>query len=288
VARVLLATCAELPQGDEDAPLLEAALASAGIEWAWAVWDDQAVDWAEAELVVVRSTWDYAERRAEFCAWAASVPHLANPAPVLEWNTDKRYLADLEEAGIPVVPTRFLTSAEDLELPDAPRVVVKPSVGAGSKGAGLFDVDDVAAVRAHCEGLLGTGVAVMVQPYLEAVDAVGETDVVVIDGTPSHVVRKGAMLRGAPWDESGLFLAERISPSTPTRAELDLATQAIEAAHARLCLEPALLYGRVDLLESPSGPVVLELELTEPSLFLGHGPAAASALCEAIERRLRD
>jgi glutathione synthase/RimK-type ligase-like ATP-grasp enzyme len=286
MAQVLLATCAALPMGDEDAPLLDAALAAAGIDAAWACWDDPEIDWSSADLVVVRSTWDYIDRRAEFCSWAASVPSLLNPAAVLEWNTDKRYLADLERVGIPVTPTSFLTRIDELELPDAPRVVIKPSVGAGSKGAALFGIDDLAAITAHVETLLAHGHCVMVQPYLETVDTQGETDVVVIEGHPIHAVRKGAMLHGLDWDPSGLFIAEQISPRQASPAQMGLAAGAIEAASAHLGLSEALLYGRVDLIETDAGPVILELELTEPSLFLSHSPTAAESLARAIERRL--
>src|SRR5205823_14548407 len=74
-----------------------------------AVWDDPAVDWSAFALVVLRSPWDYTERRDAFVAWVESLgERVLNPPDVVRWNTDKRYLADLDAAGLPVVPTTFL------------------------------------------------------------------------------------------------------------------------------------------------------------------------------------
>ena len=118
--RVALATCHFKPTLDDDGPALLAALAAAGVDASVEVWDDTHVDWSSYDLVVVRSTWDYIERREEFLAWAVTVPRLANPAGVLAWNTDKRYLADLPDAGVPVVPTVFVSPGEPFVPPGYP------------------------------------------------------------------------------------------------------------------------------------------------------------------------
>ncbi|MGH3495297.1 MAG: hypothetical protein ACRDQ1_18980, partial [Sciscionella sp.] len=104
---VILATCAALPDGDEDGGVLLDALDRAGVAAAWQVWDDRSVDWAST-LVVVRSTWDYTVRAGEFLNWTRMVPRLANPADIIGWSADKVYLADLAAAGVPIVPTTFL------------------------------------------------------------------------------------------------------------------------------------------------------------------------------------
>ena len=148
---VLLATCAEFPDGDEDDARLQAALRDRGLDTRWAVWDDPAVPWADAGLVVIRATWDYARRHDEFLAWAGGVPRLRNPADVVRWSTDKRYLADLAAAGVPTVPTRFVAPGENGDLP-AGEVVVKPGVSAGSRDTARHPADqagaEVAAVDA--------------------------------------------------------------------------------------------------------------------------------------------
>jgi glutathione synthase/RimK-type ligase-like ATP-grasp enzyme len=294
VSRVFLATCADLPEGDEDedAPQLVAACARAGLDVQWAVWDDPAVDWSEADLVVIRTTWDYTQRREEFLAWAAGLARVANPLPVLEWNSDKTYLRELATAGVPVVATQWAGPGDDVDLPSGTDFVIKPAVGAGSMGAGRFAADDPdtpQAARRHIRSLHDLGRTVMVQPYLHEVDEFGETALVFIGGAYSHAIRKASMLpkpvvyRVGEGASRELFVSERIVAREPGPAERALAEQVL----ANVPGPPELLYARVDLLPSPDGPVLIELELTEPSLFLRHRPGAADRLARAISRRVR-
>jgi hypothetical protein len=287
VSRVLLATCAALPDGDVDDAALLAALRGRGVDARFAVWDDPAVDWA-AGLTVLRSTWDYTLRRAEFLDWMDTVPALLNPAPVVLWNSDKVYLHELEAAGIPVTPTTAVPPGGSPQFPDAGEFVVKPSVGAGSRGAGRFSADSSHAAAEHAAALHAVGRTVLVQPYLEGVDEAGETALIYVDGRFSHAIRKGPMLaRGAVYDvreSSGLYLEENISARDPGAAELRVGAAAVTELTRRF--GAPLLYTRVDLLPGPDGPVVVELELVEPSLFLGYADGAAERLAAAIAARL--
>jgi hypothetical protein len=289
---VALATCAEMPSGDEDSRLLDPALRIDGFDVSWQVWNDPATDWSRFDLVIVRSTWDYAVDRGAFIDWARSVPRLANPAAVLAWNTDKTYLRDLADAGIDVVPTAWIEPGQAVELPGG-EFVVKPSVGASSNGAGRFDsaaAGQLDAARAHAGMLHDAGRTVMVQPYLADVDTAGETALVYVDGKFSHAVRKGAMLpQSAAYElasglSTSLSLIERITPRAPDAAELRLGGQVLDLIRARFGED--LLYTRIDLLPTPDGPVLIELELTEPSLFLEHAAAAAGQLAAAVANRL--
>jgi glutathione synthase/RimK-type ligase-like ATP-grasp enzyme len=285
VTDVLLATCAELPDGDEDGPALSAALTALGIRSAWCSWDDPAIDWARAP-VVIRSTWDYSARRESFLSWAAEVPVLYNPSVVVGWNSDKTYLRDLARAGVPVVPSAWAAPGEDLDLPDAAEFVVKPSVGAGSRGAGRFRSDERAQARSHVAVLHAEGRTVMAQPYLADVDEAGETALIYVDGVYSHAIRKGPMLDpGAvhALADDGLYVQENISARDPEPAELAVGAASIGLLRERY---GELLYARVDLLPSPDGPVVVELEVTEPSLFLGYSDGAAKRFAAAIAERV--
>jgi len=288
VARVALATCAAFPVADEDQPLLVSALAELGIDAVPAVWDqgESAID--EAELVIVRSTWDYTERLGAFLDWVASLPAVANPMEAIRWSSDKRYLDDLGAQGIPVISTSYPSGAEDLVLPDAERVVVKPSVGAGSIGAERFEVADRGAILRHVDLLSARGRQAMVQPYLEAVDVAGETAVISIDDRPAHAVAKAALLDRRELDRSGLFLTESITARAASASELAVAAAALEVAHLITGVRAPFLYSRVDLLPGPDGPVVVELELIEPSLFLTHAPSTARLLAAAVAARLGD
>jgi glutathione synthase/RimK-type ligase-like ATP-grasp enzyme len=269
--RVALATCAKIPAGDDDAPALTEALADREIEAVSAVWDDREVDWDGFDLVVVRSTWDYPGRRDEFLAWAESVPRVLNSPEVLRWNTDKRYLATL---GPQTIPTNYLEPGGPFIVPGF-SFVLKPSVGAGSIGAARYDAGDERA-REHVAGLHAAGKTVMVQPYVEAVDHEDELALHYIAGEFSHAVRKAALLPRGGEPGEGLFVEERISAARPSETELELAERTLDAVpFAR----HELLYGRVDLLP---GPVVLEVELTEPSLYLGYAEGAAARVAAAI------
>jgi glutathione synthase/RimK-type ligase-like ATP-grasp enzyme len=247
------------------------ALAALGVDALPAVWDDDTVTWAGFDLVVVRSTWDYPGRRDQFLAWAESVPRVLNSPAVLRWNTDKRYLAAL---GTETVPTVFLGPGDPFVPPEAP-FVIKPSVGAGSIGAARYDGGDARA-RDHVVRLHADGKTVMVQPFLDAVDHAGEVALHYIGGAFSHAVRKAAMLPRGGDPGEGLFVEERISAAEPSADELELAERALDAVPFE---REELLYARVDLLP---GPVVLEVELTEPSLYLGYSDGAAERFADAV------
>ena len=291
-SRVAFVSCADLPDLDPDDRLAVAALAARGVTVEPAVWDDPAIDWAGYDLAVLRSPWDYPGRHAEFVAWTATVPRLANPADVVAWNTDKRYLSDLAAAGIPIVPTTWVPPGHGWEPPPAGEYVIKPTISAGSRDTGRYDLADPAqrALAAqHVERLTGGGRTAMVQPYLVAVDTAGETAVLCTPGPDgrlgySHAIRKGPMLDGPDPGEAGLYRAEDIMARTPSAAERELAERVLAAVPGG---PDRLLYARVDLIPGPGGePVLIELELTEPSLFLAYADGAAERFADAVVARL--
>jgi len=272
--RVGLATCAEVPDLDEDGPALVAALAARGVEGVPAVWDAE-VDWDRFELVVVRSAWDYAERRDEFLAWAERLPRVLNPLPVLRWSTDKRYLGELETAGVPVVPTLFLEPGEAFEAP-AGRFVVKPVFSAGGRASARYEPEEGAAAAAHVQTLHADGRAAMVQPHVDGVERAGEIALVYLGGRYSHAVRKRVALRRGSPNAPELYLEEAIEAAQPSATDLRVAEAALAAAPFG-----DLLYARVDLVHDPE-PLVLELELAEPSLYLLYGEGSAERFAAVI------
>jgi hypothetical protein len=288
MSAVLLATCAELPDGDEDGALLLDALDACGVAARWAVWTDPDLDWA-AGLAVLRSTWDYTADRDAFLRWVDRLPRVANDAAVVRWNTDKIYLGDLAAAGVPTVPTSLAPPGIAASFPDEVEFVIKPSVGAGSRGVGRFTADRVGAAERHVAQLHAAGRTALVQPYLDAVNAAGETALIYIDGAFSHAIRKDSMLpEGVAHPVQGweLYIEEQITTRTPDAAELAVGEAALKVIRERFGTDQ--LYTRVDLLPSPDGPVVVELELTEPSLFLQYGSGdadPAATFATAISRR---
>ena len=275
--RVGLATSAGFPGLHVDERLVLEPLARLGVDAEAVRWDDEVVDWAAYDLVVVRSTWDYTLRHEDFLAWAASVPRLANPAAVLAWNTDKRYLAELTAAGVPVVPTAFVAPGEAYEVPGHEHVV-KPTVSAGARDTRRFAAGEDST--GHARGLLEAGRTVMVQPYQQAVDAAGETALLFFLGEHSHAARKAPVLvptLSNPHDVE-------IAPREASPAELEVA----RAALAAVPHDGPLLYARVDVVPGPDGaPLLMELEVTEPSLFLTQSPGAADRFAAAVARAVR-
>ena len=267
--RVALATCAGIPDLEPDDRLLLAALAAHGIDGVPAVWDDDKVDWT-------RSISSYSALRGtmrsggdEFLAWTRSLRRVLNSAPLVEWNTDKRYLFDLEVGGVPMRPTRFVSPGETLE-PSAEPFVLKPSVSAGGRTSAWFGPDEAEAARALVARIHADGRSAMVQPFLGDAE---EKALVYIDGRYSHSLRRRVPLPAAG-ERSIFYLDEELAPA-------DASTEERRTAEAALaCVPGDALYARVDLL----GGSVLELELTEPSLYFAFGDGSAERLAASISR----
>ncbi|GLY42028.1 ATP-grasp domain-containing protein [Amycolatopsis sp. NBRC 101858] len=280
----ILVGCAELPSGDGDDDALVPALSSLGFSVSWAAWDSSA-DFESADAVILRATWDYAARRSEFLAWCESVPALYNPFGVVRWNTDKSYLLELLDAGVAVVPTVLAAPGETARFPSSD-FVVKPSVGAGSRGAARFAAG--ADASAHVAALHADGHTALIQPYQSSVDTSGELALVYLGGFYSHAFSKAAML-GSTMDSSGLYLSEKLEPASPPADAVALAEDVLDAASALLgILRAELLYARVDVVRGADGkPLLLELELTEPSLgFRQTDEAAALRFASAVRQQL--
>ena len=254
-------------------------------------WDDQRADWAAYDLVVIRSPWDYPARRDEFVAWAARVPRLLNPADIIAWNTDKHYLRELAAAGIPVTPTDFIepppASGSGWSVPESGEWVVKPAISAGSRDTQRYARSQEFAASNHIARLLEQARSVMLQPYLASVDSNGETALVYFDGQFSHAIRKGPLLRPDEGATEALFAAEAVSARVPGDDERAVASAVLGAMARLLGLSGPLPYARVDLILDAAGkPCLLELELTEPSLFFSHAPGSADDFANRLAKRL--
>ena len=284
---VALVTAAVARELDWDLPPLVEALTARGVPHELVDWHDADVEWERFDLIVVRSVWDYTRRRDAFVSWCARAERAApllNSAEVLAWSSDKRYLVDLARAGVPTVPTVVAAPGEEMAWPDADDIIVKPSVSAGSLDVARHARADLAAADAHVARLHAEGRAALAQPYLAAIEAErAETELIFVDGRFTHAVRKGPMLIGDRATVGGLYLEEDITPAEATAAEHRVARAALAAVPGG---PDGLLYARVDLVPGEDGPVVLELELLEPSLHFAQSPGAQGILAEAIARRL--
>ena len=286
---------------DLDRPLHDAALAERSIELHHVPWDDPSAEWEAFDLVVIRSPWDYPDRFDEFSPWldsVASLPNLHNPAGLIRWNLDKRYLADLAAGGVAVVPTDYAQTVDEVDGAlaalvgaGADEVVIKPSVSAGSRLTGRFPVGSAAA-RTLAAEIIDAGKTVMVSPCVPSVAEVGERALVAFDGSPSHALVKGPILAAGGGLIGGEY-REDIRLTTASDDELAIAAHALDAIGERAAERGWLpageppRYARLDLVAMPDGTsALLEAELFEPTFFLPYAPGAVDRFADALVRRL--
>jgi glutathione synthase/RimK-type ligase-like ATP-grasp enzyme len=277
---VRLVTTAHLPVPDGDTPRLAAALTQRGLTVDVADWNYEGVDWSTAALTVVRSPWDYVDHLDAFLAWAArvdAVSALWNPLALLEWNTHKAYLLDVRERGAPIVPTVVLLggSAASLDgICDAQgwnAVVVKPAVASGARGARRSEVGDLDA-QAHLDALLAEG-DVLVQQFVPTIAEEGEWSVVLVNGQIAHALRKRPAAGDYRVQEEWGGTAELVTPSDSLA---DLATRVYAV------LPTPALYARIDIVSIAGRWHLMEIEVTEPYLWLELAPNTTELLADAI------
>lgn len=271
--KLRIATCKTLPEVDVDEAPLSRALAAAGIEASLVAWDDPAADWDAPVPTLIRSTWNYALDVVAYLTWidrASRSARVLNPPDIVRGNVYKRYLLELAARGVPVVPTQLARAGDPIAI-DAGRVVIKPEVGAGSLDTRVFERGDPDA-GVHLARITARGAA-LVQPYVASVDDYGERSLVWIDGELTHAIRKSPRFSGD---------SERVDGPFPIADdERDVALAALAPYRERI------LYGRVDMARSDRGqPMLMELELVEPSLFFPRCPAALDRFVAALVREL--
>lgn len=274
--RIALITETELPEPDFDERPLVEAFEAQGHEAVPVAWGTRTL--LDFDGALLRSTWRYFERPEEFRVWlerASSETVLMNSAPLVLWNMHKRYLVELASRGVATVPTEIV--AQGTMAPERAALdgdcVVKPAISCGSWRTRRFH-GDPAAARAFVVELARDG-DVLVQPYVSDVDARGERSLVVIGGRITHAMRKAPRFAGEPEAVSGPH------PIEPDEAAL--ASAALDA------LPVAPLYARVDMARGPSGaPLLMELELIEPSLFFAASPDAARRLALGVAARVSE
>lgn len=280
-----LVTWSGLPGLHEDDFPLVAALEARGVTVRRVVWDDPGVDWASLSIAVLRSTWDYHNRIDEFLGWVAragALTRMWNPPALVQWNADKRYLRALEGKGIRIVPTEWaepgarLDIAARMEAQRWEKVVVKPAVSGGGWRTVLAEAGNVGDAQKELDALLADGRIAMLQRYMPAVapGAYGERSILCIDGVVTHSVKKNSHF--APRD------AEADPVGAPGPDEVAFAREVLGK------VELPFLYARVDIVPDDAQPGdfrLMELEMTEPTLFLRESAVATERLADGILKR---
>jgi hypothetical protein len=283
---VALVTCAALPQLYEDDLLLARALEELGIGAVPAVWSDASIDWGSFAALVIRSPWDYFERSIEFRAWLdariASGVLMCNSGDILDWNYDKRYLQDLEAAGVALVPTLYIERGEQADVAAVAlargwkEIVVKPTISGGAYRTYRFSVEDAKHYAREIDDTLADR-GVLVQPFLPEILTNGELSMLFFDGVFSHAVCK----RPKPGD----YRVQFQYGGTNESAEIEPAL--VAQAGACVLAAPSLpVYARVDGVIIDGAFLLMELEVFEPLMFLASHPEAPGRFARAVQGRL--
>ena len=292
--RLALATCRDLPAWEVDDRPLVAALEAGGARVEEPAWDDPRADWASFDACLIRTTWDYMERRDAYVAWAERVgraTRLFNSAAVVGWNTHKSYLRDLEDRGVAIVPTEWLAEGKPAAIGALvggrgwSRAFLKPVIGATARETLRFaaDREGLRAAQDHADRLLPAE-GLMLQPYLDRVETDGEVSAIFVDGELTHGVRKVPVTGDYRVQDD---FGARDFPYSFAGEERLAAERAVAAAERALEVDAPLLYARADFRRGAQGELLLtELERVEPSLFFRHAPAAAGRLAAALVRRV--
>ncbi len=290
------------PNLHDDWPLVRAALAEAGIDSVPVVWSDPSADWSSFDLVVANGAWDNIHNPDAFLAWVAAreqdgTPMVNSPA-TLRWNLDKRYLRELEAAGVPIVLTNWVepvadapgrgvgegddVGVADVALPDG-EVVVKPSISGGGHRTARYRPDEHEDARAHVHDLVASGRTAMIQPYQASVDEVGELGLVFLEGEFSHAIHKDPMIRRGVGPVDSLIDNQVVRAAAATGEHIALGQRAVVAAEQLL---GPTTYARVDIVERTDGEqALLELELLDPVLFFPQHPDSAATFARVLSAR---
>ena len=296
-AKVAYVTCEPRQPEWEDDELSAEVLAERGVQVDFVAWDDPRAEWDDYALAVVRSPWDYGERLDEFLTWADSVgsEKLRNGPDILRWNTDKRYLAELDGSGLPVPPTVLV--APHGPVPEfGGKVVIKPVTGAGARDTGIFGDDNRGEGLELLARLGDQDEVAMLQAYIPEIEEAGETAVLFFGGHFAYSLRKRAFLPAAGVAETkpgtkiaaAMYADDLVAATDATEAEIDLGLKTMGWLANRFGRMP--LYARVDMVSTTAGPVLMEVELTEPSLYLGQTASqevpGAVLFADAVMREL--
>lgn len=256
-----------------------AMLDAAGLAVAPRVWRD-AGDLDGFDLVLPLYAWGYQREAAHWFAlldrWEAAGLRFANPLPMLRWNSDKAYLADLEYGGVPVVPTIVAECLDETVLSDARRrfgrtLVIKPPVSGGADGTfRLGEADPLPDIVA--------GRRMLVQPMMPGIADPGEYSLFYFGGTYSHAILKRP--RAGEFRVQEQFGGSE-QPVTPPPGAHQVGDAALAACPG------APLYARVDMVADGAGTLrLMELELIEPSLWLHYAADGGGLFIDALRRVL--
>jgi len=280
---VALVSCNDLPGWEvDDTPLIEA-LQAKNVTVHLPAWTAD-IDWNQFDISVIRTTWDYHAKKNEFVEWCKRVPRLTNNATIIEWNTHKSYLRDLEQHGVPIAPTVWIAADEQIDIKhimkklNANKGFIKPQVGACASDTLRFSIEELDDAQKFLNSNIHQDM--MVQPYFVSVETEGELSAIFIEDEFTHGVQKIPVIGDYRVQDD--FGASDM-PYAFTASEIETMRKTLEFVP----MHEELLYARFDYLRDDCGNLVLnELELVEPSLFFRHCEKSALLFADAIMNRV--
>ncbi|MCJ8278086.1 MAG: hypothetical protein HRT44_06250 [Bdellovibrionales bacterium] len=279
---IALLTCSNLDEFVNEEHHLEKALKDKGWDYDWIVWTESAPDWSFYDAVVIRTTWDYIQHKPKFLEYLKSIEDsgakLFNGSDIVNWNSDKKYLKELEGKGVRIVPTRWgvdfsLDEFNELyQVFENNKMVIKPNVGAGAFKTFLIDQGDNSKIEEALSEL--KGIEVMIQPYLTGVASEGEFSMHYFSGVHSHTILKTPKDGDFRSQEEFGSYVRRIDPE---ESLFEFADQVLKEINEKL------LYARVDIVRENGKFHLIELELIEPCLYFRTHEPSAGTFVQALE-----
>ena len=279
---VALLSCRDLPGWEKDDRFFQNALSEQGVKWTSIPWDESC-NWSKFDAVLIRTTWDYVDRRTEFVLALEAISKqtiLLNSIDVVRWNIEKTYLKDLEDKGISIAPTVWISSKEVslieiMERRGWSKGFLKPVVGACASNTKRFAVSEVTDAQYWLDELLEVGTQMMLQPYIETVETEGEYSAVFFGDKLSHCVQK-IPVTGDYRVQDDFGASDYLVEAKDVSEMLLVAHQTLEVLQNRFT---DVLVTRMDFLHMQTGDwVINEVEMIEPSLFFRHSQQKAPAL----------
>jgi glutathione synthase/RimK-type ligase-like ATP-grasp enzyme len=288
---IALATCYEFSNLIEDEAPLVTALEQRSVKVTPVVWDSTEISWTAYDFVIVRNIWDYYRQPQTYLAWLdyleAKHVRIYNPIPLLRWNMNKHYLAELSQAGIRIPPSVFVQHisqnlAQTLAEKGWQDAVVKPLISGSGENTWRINPSNAADYQQQFD-FIQARFGAMIQVYTSQISSEGEYSLIFFGGEFSHAVLK----RPA---ENGFFVqSEHGGSTTPISVAPEIVAQAKAALEATQKITGILpLYARVDGYLDDGAFVLMELECIEPELFFRYNENAGERFASVILGLLND
>lgn len=266
----------------EEDRILTAALENLGLTVTRTNWDNPDFNWSETGYVIFRTPWDYFSRYSEFAPWlerTAALTKIINPVDIINWNIDKHYMLELQDAGINIPATIFIEPGDKRTLAEITKelnwdeFILKPAISGGAWHTYRISRKDLAKHESIFKELIKER-SMLVQEYQKSISEKGEVSYMVFGGRFTHAILKKG--KGADFRVQESF-GGTIHDYSPSPEEINFAQTVVNKSR------PGIVYARVDVMRDNNNELTLgELEVFEPALWLRKYQPAADLFAEIV------